>query len=148
MIWTPLLLALTLTSATFAPQTTVPMSMVAKDCGGGNVSPQLSWSGAPAGTKSFALVVHDPDAPIPGGYYHWAVVNIPAGTSRLDAGTALYAGYYGPCPPKGKVHHYNFTLYALDLEHIGGSHLDAPKVLAAIQGHVLAQSTLTGLFKL
>jgi hypothetical protein len=145
-----LLLALTLSSSTFAPGATVPMSMVAKDCGGKNSSPELSWSGAPAGTKSFALIVHDPDAPVPGGYYHWVVYNIPATADAIEAGSARYSGYYGPCPPAGKVHHYNFTLYALDLDRIDANAppLNAKQLLARIQGHVLGQTTLTGLFTL
>jgi Raf kinase inhibitor-like YbhB/YbcL family protein len=112
-------------------------------CTGGNVSPALSWTAPPEGTKSFALMVHDPDAPTGGaGIWHWVIVNIPAsargieqgaGTAdgaRLPAGskqiTNDYAGlnggtpaWGGPCPPKGaKPHAYVFTLYALGVEKI------------------------------
>lgn len=141
-----LLLMFQLLSTTFEPNATVPTTMVAKDCGGQNVSPQLHWSGAPKGTKSFALVVHDPDAPRPGGFYHWVVQAIPATASSIDAGTTKFSGYYGPCPPPGKVHHYNFTLYALD-ETIDGTDLDAQQLQQRIKGHILAQTTLTGLYQ-
>jgi len=122
------MLALTLLSATFQANATVPLTMVAKDCGGSNISPELHWSDAPAGTKSFALTVHDPDAPIPGGYYHWALYNLAPSETRLAAG--IGRGYYGPCPPPGKVHHYNFTLFALDAAN-----------------NIIAQTTLTGLYE-
>ena len=100
-------------------------------CKGGNVSPALSWSGAPAGTQSFALLVHDPDAPTGSGWWHWVVYNIPASTTSLPAGAGDpkkklmpagavqgrtdygTVGYGGPCPPPGKPHHYHFQLYAL-----------------------------------
>jgi Raf kinase inhibitor-like YbhB/YbcL family protein len=107
-------------------------------CTGQNVSPQLSWSGAPAGAKSFALMVHDPDAPTGGaGFWHWVVVNIPttatqlpqgAGTAdgqTLPAGTRQIntdfgsPGWGGPCPPQGRAaHRYIFTLYALKLDKL------------------------------
>lgn len=143
-----LLLALQLVSSTFEPNATVPTTMVAKDCGGQNVSPQLHWSGAPKGTKSFALIVHDPDAPHPGGFYHWVVQTIPAGVSTIDAGTTRFSGYYGPCPPPGKVHHYHFTLYALDETIDSDPALDAQALQQRIKGHVLAQTTLTGLYEI
>ena len=106
-------------------------------CAGKNVSPALKWSGAPKGTKSFALLVHDPDAPTGGaGWWHWGVVNIPADVKELkkgagNAGGALPAGamqiatdfgapgWGGPCPPAGdKPHRYNFTLHALKVEKL------------------------------
>jgi len=100
-------------------------------CTGGNVSPALTWSNPPAGTKSFALLMHDPDAPTGSGWWHWVVYNIPASLSSLPAGAGdpqkslLPAGavqgrtdfgtpgYGGPCPPPGKPHHYYLRLYAL-----------------------------------
>src|SRR5271170_1039444 len=92
-------------------------------CSGGNISPALTWSGVPAGTRSFALLMHDPDAPTGSGWWHWLVYNIPATATSLPAGAgdphknllpagALQGrtdfgtpGYGGPCPPPGKPHH-------------------------------------------
>lgn len=107
-------------------------------CSGDNVSPALRWSGAPKGTKSFALTVYDPDAPTGSGWWHWVVINIPASVHHLaenagkpnnvampkgaiemrnDFGTHAYGG---PCPPKGdKAHQYVFTLYALKTAKLG-----------------------------
>lgn len=158
MIAAAAVLAMQLHTTTFKPDATVPTSMVATDCGGENISPELDWKGAPAGTKSFALIVHDPDAPRPGGFYHWVFYDIPATTTHLAAGEALSpkrsgvngtgnTGYYGPCPPPGKVHHYNFTLYALDVPSLGETQaLDARSLKARIAGHVLATASLTGLY--
>ena len=103
-------------------------------CSGGNVSPALSWKGAPADTKSFAVTMYDPDAPTGSGWWHWVVFNIPATTtslpknasathelpagtvqSRTDFGTT---GYGGPCPPPGRPHHYQFTVYALKIDRL------------------------------
>jgi Raf kinase inhibitor-like YbhB/YbcL family protein len=151
-------LTFTLASSTFKPNTAMPLKTVYTQCGGSNVSPQLQWSGAPKGTKSFALIVHDPDAPHPGGWYHWIFYNVPAATASLsEQGTMPSAklgkndfgdtAYDGPCPPPGKVHHYNFTLYALDEAHVGGDALTGPQLERAIAGHVLAKTTLTGLYE-
>lgn len=138
-----------LMSATFQPNAPMPITTVANDCGGKNISPELHWTGAPRGTKSFALIIHDPDAPRPGGFYHWAVANIPASAVALGAGTDLYPGYYGPCPPAGKVHHYHITLYALDAQHLETkTPPNAQALLASIKGHVLGQATLTGLYQI
>ena len=123
-------------------------------CTGSNVSPALSWSGAPAGTKSFVLTVYDPDAPTGSGFWHWVMFNIPPGTTRLDEGAGVpgkeptgatqvendygTVGYGGPCPPKGKPHHYVFTLYALNKDK-----LDLPaKVHAAYVGFNVHFTTL------
>ncbi|MEO0910942.1 MAG: YbhB/YbcL family Raf kinase inhibitor-like protein [Pseudomonadota bacterium] len=103
-------------------------------CEGENQSPQLSWTGAPAGTKSFAINVYDPDAPTGSGWWHWNVVNLPASTVsvvqnasitnnlpaqaleiRNDYGTL---GFGGACPPPGEVHRYVFTIYALGVERL------------------------------
>jgi len=106
-------------------------------CTGQNQSPALSWSGAPAGTKSFALTVYDPDAPTGSGWWHWVVYNIPVTTTSLPAGAgdpskALLPqgavqgntdfgtpGYGGACPPPGdKPHHYYITLFALNVDKL------------------------------
>jgi Raf kinase inhibitor-like YbhB/YbcL family protein len=134
-------------------------------CAGKNISPALKWSGAPKGTKSFALLVHDPDAPTGGaGWWHWLVINIAADSAELrkDAGKAdgvnLPAGaahvntdfggpgWGGPCPPAGdKPHRYNFTLYALKVPK-----LDVPANATAslaglmVNANSLGKATLTG----
>ena len=112
-------------------------------CSGGNVSPALVWHNVPAGTKSLALQVHDPDAPTGSGFWHWAVYDLPPSATGLpqgagNAASSLPAGAYGgntdffdtgatggngnyggPCPPQGDApHHYVFTLYALGVEHV------------------------------
>ena len=132
-------------------------------CKGQNVSPALAWSGAPKGTKSFVVTMFDPDAPTGSGFWHWSVANISADVSSLPkgagSGTDLPAGalqvrndysaigYGGPCPPPGKPHHYQITVYALD---IGKLDIDA-KASPAVVGfyahaHSLAKATLTGLY--
>jgi hypothetical protein len=151
-------LAMHLTTTTFTPNSTVPLAMVARDCGGKNISPALAWSGAPPRTKSFALIVHDPDAPRPGGFDHWVLYDLPATATHVETGAQLDAretgrngtgatGYYGPCPPPGKTHHYLFTLYALDIAGVGAaSPLDAQALRDRVRGHVLSEATLTGLY--
>jgi Raf kinase inhibitor-like YbhB/YbcL family protein len=147
-----------LASATFKPNTTVPKTMVCTELGGANTSPELHWRGAPKGTKSFALVVHDPDAPHPGGWYHWVVFGLQRWSHELPAGADIpagalgttssgKAGYGGACPPPGKVHHYNFTLYALNEMYAPKNAVTGPQVQAAIKGHVLAKAALTGLYE-
>ena len=136
-------------------------------CKGDNVSPALSWSGAPPGTQSFALLVHDPDAPTGGaGWWHWVVYDIPASTMSMaqGAGTANGTGlpkgsmqgvtdfgapgWGGPCPPQGGgTHHYHFTLHALKV-----AKLDIPAgATAALIGYMvnansLGKASFTGLY--
>ena len=125
-------------------------------CTGKNVSPELHWSGAPEGTKTFALTVFDPDANGGKGWWHWVVSNIAASTRELSQGDPSpgaqaktdfgAAGYGGPCPPPGDApHHYVFTLYALDSE-IEGTTSNGPALLEAIKGHILAKAVLVGRF--
>lgn len=115
-------------------------------CSGQNVSPQLAWTGSPAGTKSFVLTVYDPDAPTGSGFWHWVVMNIPASTTSLATGASKakmpagaiemrtdfgVPGYGGPCPPAGDTpHRYIFTLYAIKLDKLDV----APDSTAAIVG--------------
>lgn len=151
-------LTFTIASTTFKPNTTMPIRTVYSQCGGTNVSPELHWKGAPRHTRGFALIAHDPDAPHPGGWYHWVVYNLPASTHELVEGATLppaelgmtsfgSAGYGGPCPPAGKVHHYHFTLYALNKPGLPGTNLTGPDLEKAMAGHVLAKTTVTGLYE-
>ncbi|MDQ3280271.1 MAG: YbhB/YbcL family Raf kinase inhibitor-like protein [Acidobacteriota bacterium] len=133
------------------------------DCHGPNASPALRWSGAPAGTKSFALVLDDYEARYGDGFVHWAAYNIPATVNALaeNVGNAdelagggrnayndfLRRRYDGPCPPEGAPHKYRFTIYALDLPSIddAGTPMTGRKLRAFMKGHVLGQASLTGL---
>jgi Raf kinase inhibitor-like YbhB/YbcL family protein len=145
---------MSLHSGDFTDGGAMSTQLMAGDCGGANHSPSLDWSGAPAGTKSFALIVRDPDAPVTGGFVHWVLYDLPPDTKELSGDAALKAGqpglastgkaaYSGPCPPPGKPHHYIFTLYALDIAHAGSTTpLDAAQLEKAIAGHVLATATL------
>ncbi len=129
----------TLQSSDIPAGSTIKLEQVANGfgCTGGNVSPALTWTGAPAGTKSFALILHDPDAPTGvGGFTHWLAYNIPATATGLAKGSsgkpaALPAGtveatnsggvvgFFGPCPPVGdKPHRYIFTVYALSVDKL------------------------------
>ncbi len=129
-------------------------------CDGEDISPPLSWEGQPEGVVSYVLIVEDPDAPM-GTFTHWVLYNIPKRLSSLPEGIPKQketefglqgindfrrVGYGGPCPPPGKPHRYFFKLYALD------STLDLPPgarkrdVIKAMEGHVLAQAQLMGLY--
>ncbi|MFA6434545.1 MAG: YbhB/YbcL family Raf kinase inhibitor-like protein [Elusimicrobiales bacterium] len=123
-------------------------------CTGQNISPDLRWSGAPPGTKSFILTMKDLDAP-GGDFLHWAVVDIPATAngagrnakfppnSREFQNDAGGFGYTGPCPPSG-THRYIFSLYAVDTERLN----DAPAPLEEfIKDHTLAKAVLTGVYR-
>ena len=127
-------------------------------CDGEDVSPSLTWSGAPAGTQSFAVISDDPDAPA-GTWVHWVIWNIPAGTQALEEnvpkleappngarqGTNDFrrVGYGGPCPPSG-THRYFFRLYALDAPVDLKSTATKRELEKAMQGHVLARAELMG----
>ena len=137
-------------------------------CAGGNQSPHLAWSGAPAGTKSFAVTCFDPDAPTGSGFWHWLVVNIPPNITELalDAGNprspklpqgALQTrtdfgapGYGGPCPPQGdKPHHYIFTVYAVDedkLQFAKDHSVSAAVVGFELHFHSKAKASLTATY--
>lgn len=157
--------SLTVTSPTIKANETIPVDHTAD---GRNVSPAIEWSGAPAGTRQFALVCDDPDAPIPGGFVHWVVYKIPASARGLPAELPMDAtlaappelagtiqgvsgfrrpGYRGPAPPPGKPHRYIFTVYALDAELPLEPGLTRNQLLEAIKGHVLAQGSLTGIYE-
>ena len=135
-------------------------------CAGGNLSPQLSWSGAPEGTKSFALTCFDPDAPTGSGFWHWVAVNIPADVTSLVLGAgsadgsmpagALQTrtdfgapGYGGPCPPEGDhPHRYLFSLHAVGLDSLPvEADTSAAVVGFMLNFNTLAKATLMGLYK-
>ncbi len=132
-------------------------------CDGANVSPPLAWKDAPAGTKSFALIMDDPDAPA-GTWVHWVLYQIPASAASLEEGVGKSPtlsngavsgaswgvndfsriGYQGPCPPPGKPHRYVFKLLALDAALNLPAKAGKFDVEKAAQGHVLGQAQLTG----
>jgi Raf kinase inhibitor-like YbhB/YbcL family protein len=134
-------------------------------CNGGNVSPALSWSGLPAGTKSVALTMYDPDAPTGSGFWHWVVFNLPPSTTGLakgagdPKGTGMPAGavqsrtdfgtpgYGGPCPPPGKPHHYIFTVFAVDTDKLDGNADTSAAIIGfMLHFHTLAKGKVVGLY--
>jgi Raf kinase inhibitor-like YbhB/YbcL family protein len=154
--------AMNLTSSAFQQGGEIP---AVHTCEGKDASPALSWSGAPSGTKSFALVVDDPDAPDPKApkmtYVHWVLYDIPPSATGLPQGASAKdlppgtregmndwrrTGYGGPCPPIGR-HRYFFKLYALDtvLPDLGRPTKD--KLEKATEGHVLAKAELMGTYQ-
>ncbi|MBI1910427.1 MAG: YbhB/YbcL family Raf kinase inhibitor-like protein [Deltaproteobacteria bacterium] len=133
-------------------------------CEGDDMSPELIWEGEPAGTKSYSLIVEDPDAP--GGMFtHWVVYDMPAQFHHLYRGMGNdidlkdgfkqgstdfgYSGYGGPCPPKGHGRHrYNFIIRALDIPSLGlPDGATKSEVEMAMQGHVLAEAKITGIYQ-
>ncbi len=135
-------------------------------CDGKNQSPALHWSGAPAGTKSFAVTLYDPDAPTGSGWWHWVVYDIPADATALTAGAGSAdgaglpagskqgrtdfgaPGYGGPCPPKGdKPHRYIFTIYALKIDKLEiPADASAAMVGFMIHGNQLGSARFTALY--
>ena len=145
-------MSLTLTSEAFANGQSIPAKY---SCVGKNISPTLAWDKPPAGTKSFALIVDDPDAPM-GTWVHWVLFNIPPSTASLQENansSTMSAGknssgntrYDGPCPPSG-THRYFFKLYALDSTLSLSPGATKEQVLKAMEGHILAQGELMGTF--
>jgi len=155
-------MTMTLTSSAFAPGASIPSRYT---CDGTNVSPPLAWDGTPAGAKSLVLLVADPDAPDPKApkmtWVHWVLYDLPPDarglreavpTKGLPSGTLEgfndwgKTGYGGPCPPIGR-HRYVHTLYALDtvLEEVDNA--TRAKLLAAMEGHVLATAELIGTYQ-
>jgi hypothetical protein len=148
-----------LTSAAFEAGAEIPSYYTSE---GEDASPELSWKDAPVDTRSFVLIVHDPDAPRSGGFTHWILYNIAPGTGHIEekapndetlAGVGTHGkndanrfGYMGPAPPSG-VHRYFFRLFALncmlDLTP-GATH---KQVNAAMKGHILAQAELMGTYE-
>jgi Raf kinase inhibitor-like YbhB/YbcL family protein len=151
-------MSIQLTSSAFESGGWIPSKYT---CDGEDISPPLEWSGTPEGTRSFALIVDDPDAPV-GTWDHWVLYNLPAESNALEEGISKTAkssagglrglnswrqlGYGGPCPPTG-THRYFFRLYALDamLDLTFGA--AKAQLTAAMAGHVLAQTELMGLYR-
>jgi Raf kinase inhibitor-like YbhB/YbcL family protein len=152
-------MAFELTSSTFKQNGAIPKE---NTCDGSDISVSLKWGDAPEGTKSFALIADDPDAPR-GTWVHWVLYDIPADTSQLIAGVGHQeslqngakqgkndfgkVGYGGPCPPAGPAHHYHFKLYALDQTTGLRSKATKRQLLDAMKGHVLAEAELIGTYK-
>jgi Raf kinase inhibitor-like YbhB/YbcL family protein len=131
-------------------------------CHGAGISPPLAWSAPPAGTRSFALIITDPDAP-GRTFTHWTLYDLPAETQALAEGLPAQGqlangarqgrndfgriGYGGPCPPGGSAHHYVFALYALDAKLNLPPGATRTQIKSAMQGHVLARGELTVLYR-
>jgi Raf kinase inhibitor-like YbhB/YbcL family protein len=144
-----------ITSSAFHEGEAIPRKYT---CDGDDVSPPLSWSGAPEGTESFALIADDPDAPV-GTWVHWVIYDLPAGVTSLPEGVEAAErpqvggingisnfrrlGYGGPCPPSG-THRYFFKIYALDTMVGLPSGATKKKLLQAMEGHILAEAQLMG----
>jgi Raf kinase inhibitor-like YbhB/YbcL family protein len=145
-------------SAAFAPDGNIPQMYT---CDGTDISPPLSWDPVPQGTRSIAILVTDPDAPS-GTFIHWVAYNIPPGTREIPAGIpgrsilpagSLQerndmgrAGYGGPCPPRGKPHHYHFTVVALDSTMTLAGNQDGRMLQGAMAGHILARGEIVGIY--
>ena len=145
--------ALTITA--FAAGGLIPAKFT---CEGANISPELRWSEAPINTKSFALIVDDPDAPV-GTFTHWVLFDVPADRASLAEGASAIgvagkndfgrAGYGGPCPPRGHgPHRYYFTLYALDIASVKlKAGAGRREIETALRGHILAQAAYLGRYE-
>ena len=151
------IMTFSLSSTSFQDGAAIPIKHT---CDGADVSPPLAWSGAPPGTRGFALIADDPDAPA-GTWVHWVLYNLPATVSdlpeniakveSLDLGGARQGrndfrrpGYGGPCPPPGPAHRYFFRLYALDAPLTLKAGAQKKDLEAAMQGHVLGTAQLVG----
>ena len=143
-----------LTSAAFAEGEVIPMRYT---CHGEDVSPPLAWGSPPEGTASLVLLMEDPDAQQVVGFtwIHWLLYDLPADLGGLEEGETAgqegtnswgNLGYGGPCPPAGQLHHYIFTLYALDAPPNLPPGSEAEAVKAAMEGHVIATTQLTGIY--
>jgi len=150
-------MALELTSSAFAHGEPIPRRYT---CDGEDISPPLRWSDPPPGTRSFALIADDPDAPM-GTFVHWVLFNLPAEARALPEAVPSEGelpdgsrhgqngwqrlGYGGPCPPRG-THRYFFRLYALDTILDLAAGVGKKRLLQAMEGHILAQGELMGTY--
>lgn len=148
-----------LTSTSITPYTAIHLKYCKQAAGGHNVSPALSWSGAPAETRSFAVTIFDPDAP-GSGFWHWIAYDIPADVTELVEGGPLpegakeaendygIRGYGGACPPPGPAHRYVHTVYALGVERLDVSPDDPhASVRSELMANVLDQASITATFQ-
>ena len=145
----------TLTIAAFTDGGLIPAKFT---CEGANVSPELRWNDAPANTRSYALIVDDPDAPA-GTFTHWVLFDMPAERSSLAEGAGAIGvagkndfgrvGYGGPCPPRGHgPHRYTFTLHALDIASLKlKAGAGRREMETALRGHILAQAAYLGRYE-
>ena len=152
-------MGLTLKSSAFQEGGMIPLRFT---CDGRDISPDLSWSQVPSGTKSFALICVDPDAPS-GTWVHWVIFNIPPTKTALPYGVPTLKelpdgsrqgindfhriGYGGPCPPKGKTHRYFFKLYALDTDLNLPAGAKKQQLIEAMEGHILSETVLMGRYQ-
>ena len=152
-------MAFNMRSAAFSNGGEIPKEFT---CSGEDRSPALEWSEAPTGTKSFALIADDPDAPV-GTWVHWVIFNIPGSAHSLPGAIEKKdqlvdgarqgrndfrkIGYNGPCPPPGKPHRYFFKLYALDAELKLAAGASKSEVEDAMKGHILAHAEWMGRFR-
>ncbi|MFQ5890508.1 MAG: YbhB/YbcL family Raf kinase inhibitor-like protein [Gemmatimonadota bacterium] len=152
-------MTISITSSAFEDGASIPVRYT---CDGQDLSPPLSWTGAPEGTVTFALIGDDPDAPV-GTWVHWVLYDIPADVAELPEGlpttpTVLQGarqgrndfrriGYGGPCPPRGAPHRYFFKLYALDATLTLPDGAEKKDVVRAMEGHILAQGQLVGMYR-
>ncbi|MCL2331466.1 MAG: YbhB/YbcL family Raf kinase inhibitor-like protein [Proteobacteria bacterium] len=153
-------IAMDLVSDTIHDYTYMSANQAYGRCGGKNVSPDLIWTHVPHAAKSLALVVHDADATHEHGFYHWIVIDIPTTVTGIAKGKRFVSParelptdfgetqYGGPCPPLRKgVHHYDFTVYALDVEKLRIDPKWSPHdVVTAIRSHMIGRATITGLY--
>ncbi len=151
--------ALSISSDVFQDRGQIPSKYT---CDGQDISPHLAWGEPSPGTKAFALIVDDSDAPS-GVFTHWVLFNLPADTRQLAEGIPSQSqlqngalqgkndfdkiGYGGPYPPSGRPHRYQFTLYALDKLLDLEAGVSKKQLLDAMQGHILAQGKLTGIYQ-
>ncbi len=145
-------------SSTLGSELTMPADTIFNGfgCTGGNLSPALEWTAGPAGTKSYLVMLHDPDAPTGVGFHHWWIADLPASTTSLpkgfgtdtqgDAGVTGRndygaTGYGGPCPPEGRTHRYEFYVWALGVDALG---VDAQTSAAVVRFLVRTQALAVG----
>lgn len=147
------------TTRAFEPEGMIPSEYT---CDGADSSPDLAWSGAPDGTKSFAVTCEDPDAP-GGTFTHWVLFNLPATRTSLDAKLSTSEtlpdgsrqgknsfnkiGYSGPCPPKQSTHRYYFHIYALDTVLDAAAGVSKVELVSQMKGHILAEGSVMGRYR-